>query len=87
MASTGTAASRKSLSGSASVTQMSTCRICGRPTIKDAPVSPWGNMDEEQIVQRVWGETLHRLHISDESTLREAADASRTSSRDCGMPL
>ena len=44
-------------------------------TIKDAPVSPWGNMDEEQIVQRVWGETLHRFHLSDESTLQEAADA------------
>ena len=44
-------------------------------TIKDAPVSPWGNMDEEQIVQRVWGGTLRRFYISDESALQEAADA------------
>jgi putative hydrolase of the HAD superfamily len=44
-------------------------------TVKDAPAAPWGNMDAVEIVQRVLGEALHRLHISEKSTLQEAADA------------
>ena len=40
--------------------------------IRNVEAAPWGNMDDEATVDRVWRATLSKVGISDRDTLREA---------------
>lgn len=40
--------------------------------IRGAPAAPWGNMDDEAIVRRVWDETLRQVGIVDADPLEQA---------------